>query len=119
MVLGFLTGLFTAEIYDDQLNTQIQAEQTKDKLLSTASWLAKNKFVENLQSQISFPVKAQLDQTRKLLQQTLNQSGRINDMLLLNGQITGLEPEAIYVTPTSLKALVNAKGNLSARIEKL
>jgi hypothetical protein len=33
LLIGFLTGLFTAEIYDDQLNTQIQAEQTKDKLL--------------------------------------------------------------------------------------
>jgi hypothetical protein len=92
---------------------------TKDRILQTASWLAKNKFVENLQSQVSFPVKGQLDQTRKLLQRTLNQSGRVNDMLLLNGQITGIEPEAIYVTPTSLKAVVNAKGNLSARIDKL
>jgi len=33
LLIGFLTGLFTAEIYDDQLNTQIQSEQTKDKLL--------------------------------------------------------------------------------------
>jgi hypothetical protein len=92
---------------------------TKDKVLQTASWLAKNKFIENIQAQISFPVKTQLDDTRKLLQRTLDQSGRVNDMVLLQGQITEITPEAIFVTPNSMKAVVNAKGNLSARIEKL
>ena len=33
MLIGFLTGLFTAESHYDQLNTQIQSEQNKDKLL--------------------------------------------------------------------------------------
>jgi hypothetical protein len=33
LLIGFLSGFFTAEIYDDQLNTQIQSEQAKDKLL--------------------------------------------------------------------------------------
>jgi hypothetical protein len=33
LVIGFLTGLFTAETHYHQLNTQIQSEQTKDKLL--------------------------------------------------------------------------------------
>jgi hypothetical protein len=91
---------------------------TKDKIVQTASWLTKDKFVDNIQAQVSFPVKSQLEDTRKLLQRTLDQSGRVNDMVLLKGQITEIVPEAIYVTPTSLKALVNAKGNLSARIEK-
>jgi hypothetical protein len=92
---------------------------TKDKILQTASWLAKNKFVESMESQISFPVKSQLDDTRQLLQRTLDQSGRVNDMVLLTGKITEIVPGDIFVTPTSLKAVVNAKGNLSARIEKL
>ncbi|MGV3502299.1 MAG: DUF4403 family protein [Adhaeribacter sp.] len=92
---------------------------TRDKILQTANWLAKNKFIDQLQDQISFPVKNQLDQTRKLLQSSLDKSGRVNDLVLLQGRITQLEPEAIFVTPTSLKALVNAKGNISARIDKL
>jgi hypothetical protein len=33
LVIGLLTGLFTAETHYAQLNTQIQSEQTKDKLL--------------------------------------------------------------------------------------
>jgi hypothetical protein len=92
---------------------------TKDKILQTASWLAKNKFIENIESQISFPVKTQLENTRKLLQRTLDQSGQVNDLISLKGNITEIVPEAIFVTPTSLKAVVNAKGNLSARIEKI
>jgi hypothetical protein len=92
---------------------------TKDKILQTASWLAKNKFIENIESQISFPVKSQLVQARQLLQQTLDKAGRVNDMVLLTGSITEISPEGIYVTPNSLKALIIAKGNLSARINSL
>lgn len=128
-------GLFTKNIagkiflkavpYYDAATASIRVREldydlaTKDRILQTASWLVKNKFVESMQSQISFPVKSQLDDTRQLIQRTLDQSGRVNDMVLLTGKITEIEPEAIFVTPTSLKAVVNAKGNLSARIEKL
>lgn len=93
--------------------------ETKDKLLSAASWLIKNKFVAQLQSQINFPVKAQLDQARQMLQRTLDQSGRVHESVLLQGQITEIAPDAIYLTPNSIKAVVNAKGNLTARIDKL
>ncbi|MDB5264325.1 MAG: hypothetical protein JWQ14_3608, partial [Adhaeribacter sp.] len=39
-----------------------------------------------------------------------------NQSVQLTGQITEMVPDAIYLTPTSIKALVNAKGNLTARI---
>jgi hypothetical protein len=128
-------GLFTKNIagkvflkaqpYYDAATASIRIREldydlaTKDKILQTASWLAKNKFIENIESQISFPVKSQLESTRKLLQHTLDQSAQVNDQVSLKGSITEIVPEAIFVTPTSLKAVVNAKGNLSARIEKI
>ena len=92
---------------------------TKDRILQTASWLAKNKFVESIQSQISFPVKIQLDNARNQLQKTLDQSERIHESISLKGQITEIIPDTIYLTPTSIKAVVNAKGNLTALIDKL
>jgi len=129
------TGFFTKNIagkiflkavpYYDAATTSIKVRDldydlnTKDRILQTASWLAKNKFVESIQSQINFPVKNQLDNARNLLQKTLDQSERIHESVLLKGQITEIVPDAIYLTPTSIKAVVNAKGNLTAFIDKL
>ncbi len=93
--------------------------ETKDKLLSTASWLAKNKFRENIENQVSFPVKGQLEEAKKQLQQTLNNSGRVHESVMLKGKITEVVPDNIYLTPTAIKALVNAKGNLTVTIDKL
>lgn len=93
--------------------------ETKDKLLSTASWMAKGKFKELIQSQINFPVKGQLDEARKMLQASLEQPTRVHESVLLKGSVTEIVPDNIYLTPTSIKAVVNAKGNLTVKIDKL
>nr|WP_245402592.1 DUF4403 family protein [Pontibacter sp. E15-1] len=92
---------------------------TKDKLLNTASWLAKNKFVGMIQQQVNIPVQQQLNDTRKLLQATLDRQGRVHESLLLRGNIQHLTPENIYLTPEGIKAVVNAKGTLTATVDKL
>ena len=80
MVLGFLTGLFTAEIYDDQLNTQIQAEQTKDKLLEAK-------------------IEQELERQRQMEAQLLNgpASPQENHAGLPPSALTPLEPTASRV----------------------
>lgn len=128
------TGLFTKNItgqiflkaipYYDAATSTIRIKEldydlsTKDRILKTASWLVKNSFIENIQNQVNLPVKTQLDDTRKMLQSTLDKAGRVNDMVMLKGNITEIAPEAIFVTPNSLKAVINAKGTLSAHIDK-
>ncbi|TXK45376.1 DUF4403 family protein [Pontibacter qinzhouensis] len=92
---------------------------TKDKLLSTASWLAKNKFVDIIQAQVNIPVQSQLTEAQKMLQTTLDQSGRVHESVLLRGNIREITPDNIYLTPTGIKAVVNAKGTLTATIDKL
>jgi len=92
---------------------------TKDKLLNTASWLAKNKFTEMIQEQVNIPVQGELVNAKKLLQSSLDKSGQVNESLLLRGNIRDIMPENIYLTPTGIKAVINAKGNLTATIEKL
>ena len=128
---GFFTKNIAGKIflkaipYYDATTTSIKVRDvdydlnTKDRILQTASWLAKNKFVESIQSQISFPVKTQLDNARSLIQKTLNQPERLHESVLLKGQITEIVPDAIYLTPTSIKAVVNAKGSLTAFIDKI
>ncbi|PSR55060.1 hypothetical protein AHMF7605_16895 [Adhaeribacter arboris] len=129
------TGLFTKKIvgkvflkaipYYDAATTSIRIREvdydlkTKDQLLKTASWLAKGKFIRNIQEQITFPVKTQLEQARTLLQHSLDQSAHVNDAILLKGNIRSFTPDNIYLTPTSIKAVVNAQGNLTVQIVKL
>src|SRR5690606_21627982 len=93
--------------------------ETRDKLLSSASWLAKNKFRSMIQEQISFPLKSQLDDTKKQLQKALNEQGRVHESILLKGTVSEIEPDNIYLTPTAIKAVVNAKGSLIINIDKL
>ena len=129
--IGFLTRNISGKIYlkavpyYDAATASIKVQDldydlnTKDRLLQTASWLAKNKFLQTIQNQISFPVKNQLETARLTLQKTLDQSERLHESVLLKGQITEIVPDTIYLTPTAIKAVVNAKGNLTALIDKL
>ncbi|MCC9166423.1 DUF4403 family protein [Pontibacter harenae] len=92
---------------------------TKDKLLSTASWLAKNKFKEMIQQQVNIPVQGELDSAKKMLQSTLDQSGRVHESVMLRGKIVDITPDNIYLTPEGIKAVISAKGNLTATVDKL
>ena len=92
---------------------------TKDKLLNTAGWLAKNRFTDMIQQQVNIPVQSQLNDAKRLLQATLDKQGRVHESLLLRGNIRDITPENIYLTPEGIKAVVNAKGNLTATIDRL
>lgn len=128
-------GLFTKKIvgkvylrgtpYYDAQSASIKVRDidydldTKDKLLSTANWLAKNKFKEMIQEQVNIPVQGELTKAKKLLQASLDQTGKASNSFLLRGNINEIEPENIYLTPTGIKAVINAKGSVTATIEKL
>nr|WP_304608545.1 DUF4403 family protein [Pontibacter anaerobius] len=92
---------------------------TKDRILSTASWLAQNKFEEMIQQQVSIPVQGELDNARKMLQSTLDKQGRVHESVLLRGSIKDITPDNLYLTQDGIKAVVNAKGTLTATIDKL
>lgn len=92
---------------------------TRDKLLNTASWLAKNKFKEMIQQQVNIPVKGELDNARKLLQNSLDKQGRVHESVMLRGSIHSITPDNIYLTTEGIKAVVNAKGTLTATVDKL
>ncbi|ARS37909.1 hypothetical protein CA264_15925 [Pontibacter actiniarum] len=92
---------------------------TKDKLLSTASWLAKNKFKDMIQQQVNIPVKGELENAQKMLQATLDKQGRVHESVLLRGNIKSITPDNIYLTADGIKAVVNAIGTLTATVDKL
>lgn len=128
-------GLFTKQLagkiflkaipYYDATTTSIRLREveydleTKDQLLKTANWLAKGKFIQQIQQRVTFPVKNQLDQARTLLQQSLDQSAQLHESIALRGTIQSFTPDALYLTPTAIKAVVNAQGHLTVQIVKL
>lgn len=92
---------------------------TEDMLVQTASWLAKEHFRENLERHINLPIRSQIEEIQKKLQAVLTRTNRGYEAVQLTGALTHMEPEDIYLTPTSIKAVVNARGKLSMQIEKL
>ncbi|CAN5918427.1 hypothetical protein BH24BAC1_BH24BAC1_07240 [soil metagenome] len=92
---------------------------TNDMLVQTANWLAKEHFRENLERHINLPVRSQIEEVRNKLQAMLVQTNRGYEAVHLTGALTHMEPEDIYLTPTSIKAVVHARGKLSMQIDKL
>jgi len=93
--------------------------KTKNVLIKSAGWLLKAGFENQLKKYLVFPVKDKLEQTRQMVQSSINNNSHINDNISFKGTITTLEPQGIYLTPTSLKAMVNAKGKITIYIDKL
>jgi hypothetical protein len=93
--------------------------KTKNVLVKSANWLLKAGFENQLKKYLVFPIKDRLEESRKMVQTSLNNNSRINDNAYYKGTITSLEPQGIYLTPTSLKAIVNAKGKITIIVDKL
>lgn len=113
------TPYYDAETASIRLRDVDYDLETKDMLLNTANWLAKNKFKDMIQSQVNIPVQSQLNDVRNMLQQTLSRSERMHEAVMLRGAVNNLEMENIYLTPAGIRAVVNARGNLTATIDKL
>jgi len=93
--------------------------KSKNVLVKSAGWLLKAGFENQLKKYMIFPVKDKLEDTKKMVQNGINNNGHINDNITLKGTLNSLEPQGIYLTPNSLKAMVNAKGKINIVLEKL
>lgn len=93
--------------------------KTKNVLLKSASWLANIGFHKRMQEMLVFPLEGQIKDMQKTVQDNLNKSIRLSSGLTLKGNINSITPEGIYLTPHSIKAVVNAKGKLNMTVEKM
>lgn len=91
---------------------------TKNKLIKTASWLAKGKFVEKMQEAFKIPLHKQITQAKELIQTNLTDK-QLTKGIVLNGQLTELTPGEVYITPASIIATVQAKGRVQVKVEGL
>ncbi|MCU0470458.1 MAG: DUF4403 family protein [Arcicella sp.] len=91
--------------------------KTKNVLVSTANWFFQGKFAKSMQESLTFNIGGQIDEMKKQVQANLNKP--VSKGVTLNGNITELTPDKVYLTPNSIIAVINAKGRLDIKIDGL
>ncbi|GAB4017744.1 DUF4403 family protein [Spirosoma koreense] len=91
---------------------------TKNVLQRSASWLLKGTFARTLEKQLTIPVGSQIADMQKLLQERLK-NNQLAKGVYINGQIDEIRPDQVYLTPTALLAVVNARGRIDVKVDGL
>ncbi|QHV99285.1 DUF4403 family protein [Spirosoma endbachense] len=91
---------------------------TKNILQQSASWLLKGTFARTLEKQLTIPVGSQIAEMQKLLQDKLK-NNQLAKGVVVNGRIDEIKPDQVYLTPTSLLAVVNARGRIDVKVDGL
>src|ERR1700727_404649 len=91
--------------------------KTKNVLIKSAGWLLKAGLENEIKKHLVFPLKDKLDQSKQAIQKSINDNVRINENAYFKGTINSIEPQAIYLTPFSIIATVNAKGSITIVVD--
>lgn len=91
---------------------------TKNILQQSASWLLKGTFARTLEKQLTIPIGSQLADMQKLLQERLK-NNQLAKGVVINGRIDEIRPDQVYLTPTALLAVVNARGRIDVKVDGL
>ncbi|MBC8151492.1 MAG: DUF4403 family protein [Bacteroidetes bacterium] len=91
---------------------------TRSLLQRTASWLLQGTLTRTMEKNLTFPVGAQLNELHRTLQDQLT-NNRLAKGVVLNGRLDALQPDQVYLTSTSLLAVVYASGQVGVRVEGL
>lgn len=91
---------------------------TKNVLLKTANWLLQGKFAKQIEQQFVFSVGDQVDEAQKAIRQQLT-NRKVAKGVAFGGRLDHLDPDQVYLTPTSLVALIVAKGQIDVKIDGL
>ena len=93
--------------------------KTKNVLIKSAGWLLKAGLENEIKKHLVFSLKDKLEETKQTLQKSISNNVRINENAYFKGTVNSIEPQAIYLTPFSMVATVNAKGSITIVVDKL
>jgi len=93
--------------------------KTKNVLIKSAGWLLKAGLENEIKKHLVYSLKDKLEDTKQALQKSISNNVRINDNAYFKGTVNAIEPQAIYLTPFSMVATVNAKGSITIVVDKL
>jgi hypothetical protein len=105
------TRLLSLKNVDYDLNT-------RSVLVQTANWLLQGRFAKQIEQQFVFPVGPQIEEAQKAIRQQLT-TRKVAKGVDFGGRLDALDPDQVYLTPTSLVALIVAKGHAEIKIDGL
>lgn len=91
---------------------------TKNRLVKTANWFAKTRFISEMEEAFKIPLGKEIAEAKQAIQENLDQK-QIAEGVTLDGSLSGLSPSEVYITPTSIVAVVVATGHARIKIEEL
>lgn len=91
---------------------------TRSLLQRTANWLLQGTFARMLEKQLTIPIGTELEEIQKTLQARLK-NNHLTRGVILNGTIDQIKPDGVYLTPTSILAVVYASGQLAVKVDGL
>lgn len=91
---------------------------TRNLLQQSASWLLQGTLTRTLEKNLTIPVGSYLADMQKLAQDRLK-NYPIAKGITLSGRLDEIKPEGVFLTPTALLAVVNARGRIDVRVEGL
>lgn len=97
-------------------NTQFDIK-TKNILVKAASWLLEGKMVKMIEDEFGLPVDELITYAKQNIETAMNSEYRKG--IKLSGKIENVQPDKVYLTPTSIVAVVLAKGKVELKVEGL
>jgi hypothetical protein len=91
---------------------------TRNKLIKTANWLAKGKFVRTLQEKLRIPLGDRIEEVKEMIQNRITDK-QVAKGVIVNAHLEDLSPAEVYITPQSIVAVVIARGKAEVKIEGL
>ena len=92
--------------------------ETSNLLQRSASWLLQGTFARTLEKQLTIPVGSYIADMQKLVQERLR-NNQLAKGVTINGRIDEIRPDQVYLTPTALLAVVNARGRIDVKVAGL
>ena len=103
------------EIYFEQLEYVLD---TKNKLISTANWLAKGLILKRIQESCRYSIQPNIDEGTQTILSYLNNYSPISGVFV-NGKIDAFEFEKIQLTNNAILAFMKINGQISVTVNGL
>ena len=91
--------------------------KTKNILVKAAAWLLEGKMVKMIQDEYGLPVDELITYAKQNVESAMNTEYRKG--VKLSGKIDSIVPDKVYLTPTSIIAVVLAKGKVELKVDGL
>ena len=92
--------------------------ETRSVLFKTANWLLQGRLSRSFQEAFTFSVGPQLNTAKATIQGFLNNT-QLARGIRLQGQLDSLTPDQVYLTPTSILAVIFAGGRVRLEVDGL